>query len=198
MAKKDKEVAVKPTVTKIPLPISDSALVIDLPDGQKLVVGKMTHGTVIEVATWRGTGRPDSRTNRMMLGMSNTEIEAQIQEEEERQEVARATGWQGRLQMAQGIALAVLAKAKSLALGLFAKVRKDKSSEVSAEKSSTFKSLPFVGKSESASTPDDDVQAWLDKITAKSLQKKNAPTPAAKSVSAAKKNPAAKVTRTKK
>jgi hypothetical protein len=58
MAKKDKEVAVKPTVTKIPLPISDSALVIDLPDGQKLVVGKMTHGTVIEVATWRGTGRP--------------------------------------------------------------------------------------------------------------------------------------------
>ena len=74
MAKKDKEVTEKPKVTQIPLPISDSALVIDLPDGQKLVVGKMNHGTVIEVATWRGTGRPDSRTNRMMLGMSNTEI----------------------------------------------------------------------------------------------------------------------------
>ena len=45
-------------------------MVIDLPDGQKLVVGKMIQGSVIEVATWRGTGRPDSRTSRLMLGMS--------------------------------------------------------------------------------------------------------------------------------
>jgi hypothetical protein len=198
MAKKDKEVAAKPTVTQIPLPISDSALVIDLPDGQKLVVGKMTHGTVIEVATWRGTGRPDSRTNRMMLGMSNTEIEAQIQEEEERQEIASASGWRGRLQMAQGIAVAVFAKAKSLALGLFAKVRKGKSSYVSAEKSSTFKSLPFVGKSETATTPDDDVQAWLDKITAKSLQKKKTTTPTAKSTVDAKKSTPKKASQPKK
>jgi hypothetical protein len=198
MAKKDKEVAAKPTVTQIPLPISDSALVIDLPDGQKLVVGKMTHGTVIEVATWRGTGRPDSRTNRMMLGMSNTEIEAQIQEEEERQEIASASGWRGRLQMAQGIAVAVFAKAKSLALRLFAKLGKNKSSEVSAEKSSTFKSLPFVGKSERAATPDDDVQAWLDKITAKSLQKKKTTTPTAKSTVVAKKSSAKKASQPKK
>jgi len=198
MAKKDKEVAAKPTVTQIPLPISDSALVIDLPDGQKLVVGKMTHGTVIEVATWRGTGRPDSRTNRMMLGMSNTEIEAQIQEEEERQEIASTSGWRGRLQMAQGIAVAVFAKAKSLALGLFAKVRKDKSSDTSAEKTSTFKSLPFVGKSESASTPDDDVQAWLDKITAKSLQKKKTTTSTAKSTSVARKSSSKKASQPKK
>ena len=69
----------KPVVSKIPMPPSDSALVIDLPDGQKLVVGKMEHGTVIEVATWRGTGRPDSRTNRMMLGMTNAELEASIE-----------------------------------------------------------------------------------------------------------------------
>jgi hypothetical protein len=60
-----------PTVTSLPLPSSDSVLVIDLPDGQKLLVGKMDSGSVIEVATWRGTGRPDSRTNRLMLGMSN-------------------------------------------------------------------------------------------------------------------------------
>ena len=78
MAVKKKKVAppAKPVVSKIPMPPSDSALVIDLPDGQKLVVGKMEHGTVIEVATWRGTGRPDSRTNRMMLGMTNAELEA--------------------------------------------------------------------------------------------------------------------------
>ena len=75
----------KPVVSKIPMPPSDSALVIDLPDGQKLVVGKMEHGTVIEVATWRGTGRPDSRTNRMMLGMTNAELEATIEAAAENQ-----------------------------------------------------------------------------------------------------------------
>jgi len=49
----------------------DSPLVIDLPDGQKLIVGNLAAGSVIEVATWRGTGRPDSRTSRLMLGMSS-------------------------------------------------------------------------------------------------------------------------------
>ena len=80
MANKKNETPGKPMVSKIPMAVSDSALVIDLPDGQKLVVGNMTHGTVIEVATWRGTGRPDSRTSRMMLGMTNAELEATITE----------------------------------------------------------------------------------------------------------------------
>jgi hypothetical protein len=48
--------------------------VIDLPDGQKIVVGKMTQGSVIEVATWRGVGRPDSRTSRLMLGMGTGNV----------------------------------------------------------------------------------------------------------------------------
>jgi hypothetical protein len=60
-----------PKVSKLPLPATDSPLVIDLPDGQKLVIGRMSQGSVIEVATWRGTGRPDSRTSRLMLGMSS-------------------------------------------------------------------------------------------------------------------------------
>jgi hypothetical protein len=63
-----------PKVSKLPLPISDSPLVIDLPDGQKIVVGKMVHGSVIEVATWRGVGRPDSRTSRLMLGMGTGNV----------------------------------------------------------------------------------------------------------------------------
>ena len=62
-----------PKVSKLPLPVTDSPLVIDLPDGQKLVIGKMSQGSVIEVATWRGTGRPDSRTSRLMHGMSSTQ-----------------------------------------------------------------------------------------------------------------------------
>jgi hypothetical protein len=71
MAKKNQEVA-PPAISTIPLPDQESPLVIDLPDGQKLVVGNIAHGTVIEVATWRGTGRPDSRTSRLMLGVSGS------------------------------------------------------------------------------------------------------------------------------
>ena len=72
MAKKQEDTGA-PKVTSLPLPISDTPLVIDLPDGQKIVIGKMQPGSVIEVATWRGTGRPDSRTNRLMMGMNNGE-----------------------------------------------------------------------------------------------------------------------------
>lgn len=73
MATKETEGQENSRVSKLPLPLSDQPLVIDLPDGQKLVIGKMTQGSVIEVATWRGTGRPDSRTSRLMLGMSVNE-----------------------------------------------------------------------------------------------------------------------------
>jgi hypothetical protein len=73
VATKDSSQNNVPKVSKLPLPVTDSPLVIDLPDGQKLVIGKMSQGSVIEVATWRGTGRPDSRTSRLMLGMSSTQ-----------------------------------------------------------------------------------------------------------------------------
>ena len=72
MAKKP-ESKPEPTLSNLPMPQTDTPLVIDLPDGQKLVVGKLEAGSVIEVATWRGTGRPDSRTNRLMLGMSTSQ-----------------------------------------------------------------------------------------------------------------------------
>ena len=52
----------------VPTKPGDPTLIVDLPDGQKLIVGAIEPGTVIEVATWRGTGRPDSRTTRMLLG----------------------------------------------------------------------------------------------------------------------------------
>jgi hypothetical protein len=79
-----------PKVSKLPLPISDSPLVIDLPDGQKIVVGKMTQGSVIEVATWRGVGRPDSRTSRLMLGMGSGNVN-----EDSDQEQSAPQGGQG-------------------------------------------------------------------------------------------------------
>ena len=78
MAKKP-EPKEEPTLSNLPMPQSDTPLVIDLPDGQKLVVGKLEEGSVIEVATWRGTGRPDSRTNRLMLGMSKSQNNSSTQ-----------------------------------------------------------------------------------------------------------------------
>jgi hypothetical protein len=66
-------------LSRLPMPPSDSPLVIDLPDGQKLVLGNMAAGSVIEVATWRGTGRPDSRTSRLMLGVSQAESLAPVE-----------------------------------------------------------------------------------------------------------------------
>lgn len=71
MAKKKQE-SQEPVISNIPIPVSDNPMVIDLPDGQKIVLGKLSPGAVIEVATWRGTGRPDSRTNRFMLGISDS------------------------------------------------------------------------------------------------------------------------------
>ena len=74
MAKKNQNTS-GAIVSKIPLPASDTPLVIDLPDGQKIVIGKMSRGSIVEVATWRGTGRPDSRTNRLILGVGSTQAE---------------------------------------------------------------------------------------------------------------------------
>lgn len=70
MARK-KEVKAEVKVSKVPVELNEAPLVIDLPDGQKIILGKMQNGAVIEVATWHGTGRPDSRTNRFMIGMTN-------------------------------------------------------------------------------------------------------------------------------
>jgi hypothetical protein len=53
----------------------------------------MGQGTVIEVATWRGVGRPDSRTSRMMFGMSSAEIDVDNPESE----VNKSTDFSGNL-----------------------------------------------------------------------------------------------------
>lgn len=82
MKKKSQPEQIEPKVLRLPSASSDSPLVIDLPDGQKLVVGNLPNGTVIEVATWRGTGRPDSRTNRMMLGVSNADDNIEPKDEQ--------------------------------------------------------------------------------------------------------------------
>jgi hypothetical protein len=148
MASKKQE-PVAPVVTSLPLPSSDSVLVIDLPDGQKLLVGKMEHGTVIEVATWRGTGRPDSRTNRLMLGMSNADEEnSQPQSEstenlEYDKRTIRYWIWITRI---------LLSKSKEAVLAQVNKIRQKKTETKEETRSTDVQA---------------DVDAWLESVIAK-------------------------------
>ena len=148
MASKKQE-PVAPVVTSLPLPSSDSVLVIDLPDGQKLLVGKMEHGTVIEVATWRGTGRPDSRTNRLMLGMSNADEEnSQTQSEstenlEYDKRSIRYWIWITRI---------LLSKSKEAVLAQVNKIRQKKTETKEETRSTDVQA---------------DVDAWLESVIAK-------------------------------
>jgi hypothetical protein len=148
MASKKQE-PVAPVVTSLPLPSSDSVLVIDLPDGQKLLVGKMEHGTVIEVATWRGTGRPDSRTNRLMLGMSNADEESTQAQSESTENLEydkrsiRYWIWITRI---------LLSKSKEAVLAQVNKIRQKKTETKEATRSTDVQA---------------DVDAWLESVIAK-------------------------------
>ena len=149
MARKNEENSA-PVVTSLPLPSSDSVLVIDLPDGQKLLVGKMNHGTVIEVATWRGTGRPDSRTNRLMLGMSSSDTEGQVNSQDSQDDMVVD---KRSVKYWIWFAGQISRKVKDLFVTLLLKVK----SLVSKNSISSKPSKP-------ADTIEDDVQAWLDNI----------------------------------
>jgi hypothetical protein len=149
MARKS-EVNSAPVVTSLPLPSSDSVLVIDLPDGQKLLVGKMNHGTVIEVATWRGTGRPDSRTNRLMLGMSSSDSDAQVNSQESADDLVVD---KRSIKYWIWLSVQLSKKAKDLANSLWLKI-----------KSSVTKKSNNLKTSKPVDSIEDDVQAWLDNI----------------------------------
>jgi hypothetical protein len=149
MARKNEENPA-PVVTSLPLPSSDSVLVIDLPDGQKLLVGKMNHGTVIEVATWRGTGRPDSRTNRLMLGMSSSESEAQVNSQNAEEDLVVD---KRSVKYWIWLAAQIVKKMKDLSITASLKIK-----ALISKKSIMPKSSKPVESIE------DDVQAWLDNI----------------------------------
>ena len=186
-----------PKVSKLPLPISDSPLVIDLPDGQKIVVGKMTLGSVIEVATWRGVGRPDSRTSRLMLGMGSGNVNEDSdgaetnQSQGERNAPVKPKGFAGVLFTLQhfaknfsrinwaGTAKGILASVKSK--------NKKKSAkpdpinppvpEKVLDQSSGIKPAVTVSRV----SEDADIEEWLNKITQKAARETTSKKPVAKS-----------------
>ena len=193
-----------PKVSKLPLPISDSPLVIDLPDGQKIVVGKMTQGSVIEVATWRGVGRPDSRTSRLMLGMGNgnvnedTDAESSQQPGPARPPVSRKPqGFAGFIFTAKDIIknfnqINWPATFKALVASIGSKKPKKQAPQVSTHVPA---GEPVIAPSITVSpvSDDADIEAWLNKITEKAARTSSKPPKPA-----AKKSPAKKSAVTKK
>lgn len=196
---------VAPKVSKLPLPISDSPLVIDLPDGQKIVVGKMTQGSVIEVATWRGVGRPDSRTSRLMLGMGNGNVNEDSDDESQQAGPAnppvsrKPQGFAGVLFTIEHfiknfsrINWAATGKAllQSLAPKQKNKKRPAKSEQEQLPNDGDLAIAPSIKVS--PVSEDAEIQAWLNSITEKAARSTS------KSKAAAKKPSAKKAAVTKK
>lgn len=178
-----------PKVSKLPLPVSDSPLVIDLPDGQKIVIGKMTQGSVIEVATWRGVGRPDSRTSRLMLGVGSGNVNEDKEEQGSAAQVPvkpkKPQDWRivlyylaVAIEFVKGLPWKKIAsKVKSkIKFKLPAKKAKAISPESPAAPSSAAgASNPVqsvkISESKTSVTVDEDIEAWLNKISEKASQK---------------------------
>jgi hypothetical protein len=163
-----------PKVSKLPLPATDSPLVIDLPDGQKLVIGKMSQGSVIEVATWRGTGRPDSRTSRLMLGVSSnapTDVmdDAESDSSAPVKPVAPESGVERYVFLTQQFLLKLWTKL----LPLFKKVTPATKKLITKLQSKGLPKIKFSSKSKSpkvtvvTSPENSEIDAWLNKIAEK-------------------------------
>jgi hypothetical protein len=191
-----------PKVSKLPLPISDSPLVIDLPDGQKIVVGKMTQGSVIEVATWRGVGRPDSRTSRLMLGMGSGNVNEDSEDDQSQQAGPARPPVSRKPQGFAGVVFTVQhfftnfnrinwsATFKALLASLTSKKAKqpkqpkqvsEVASEYVAPEQSITPAITIAPVSEDA-----EIEAWLNKITEKASRTTSKSKPAAKKPTAKK------------
>lgn len=164
MAKK-KVSAPAPEMSTLPIKHDDSPIVIDLPDGQKLVVGQLANGSVIEVATWRGTGRPDSRTSRLMLGMSSAAgAQSQATEDAAVKPAAKADP----LLVVKAILIKAIDGIKRLPLRqLIAKAKK---------RAPKNDEKPFIKtvSNENLAKESDEVEDWLNTIMAKSEKKVSA------------------------
>ena len=57
---------------------------VELPEGHQLIIGELPAGTVVEVATWQGVGRPDDTTNRFLLTADGPGLQNRRREEIER------------------------------------------------------------------------------------------------------------------
>lgn len=52
---------------------TDEGIEIELPEGQRITIGTLPPGTVVEVISWQGTGSPGPKASRLLLGTARTE-----------------------------------------------------------------------------------------------------------------------------
>jgi len=57
---------------KFPAPLEGYAATVELPEGHHVTIGELTPGTIVEVATWNGTGKPDETTKRFLISADGT------------------------------------------------------------------------------------------------------------------------------
>ena len=205
-----------PKVSKLPLPISDSPLVIDLPDGQKIVVGKMTQGSVIEVATWRGVGRPDSRTSRLMLGMGSGNVNEDTDGDQSQQPGPARPPVSRKPQGFAGVVFTIQMFIKNFSRINWSETFKALLQSLTSKKAKKVKSPSAASGDHSVASAtetiapaitvspvseDAEIEAWLNKITEKASRSSgSSPSTKSKSVSrpAAKKSAVKKAAVTKK
>jgi hypothetical protein len=63
---------------------------VELPEGHQLIIGELPAGTVVEVATWQGVGRPDDTTNRFLLTADGPGLQPRRRDEIEASEESKA------------------------------------------------------------------------------------------------------------
>ena len=184
---------------------------IDLPDGQKIVVGKMTQGSVIEVATWRGVGRPDSRTSRLMLGMGSGNVNDDSEGDQSQQPGPAHPPVSRKPQGLAGLIFSIqhffknfsrinwFATLKAIVQSLTSKKsqksKKIKTAAVATDNQQIAEMTTTPAITISPVSEDAEIEAWLNKITEKASRSSGA-TSKANSKSASK--PAAKKTAAKK
>lgn len=62
-----RKVSFKNHEPKFPAPLEGYAATVELPEGHHVTIGELTPGTIVEVATWEGTGKPDQTTRRFLI-----------------------------------------------------------------------------------------------------------------------------------
>ena len=140
----------------------------------------MTQGSVIEVATWRGVGRPDSRTSRLMLGMGNGNVNEDSDEESSQQAGPARPPVSRKPEGFAGVIFTIQqfftnfnrinwsATFKALIASLTSKKSKPSKHALEAE-SSHVNGEPSIAPEITVSPVSDDaeIEAWLNKITEK-------------------------------
>ncbi len=145
----------------------------------------MVQGSVIEVATWRGVGRPDSRTSRLMLGMGSGNVneesnpnEGQSPSSSAPKKAQKPAGFAGVIFTARHFLtnfnrIKWGSTFKALISSLATKRAKSSQAAPSdaAEASSPSQVSGVVpGVRISRASDDADIEAWLNTITAKATR----------------------------